>query len=492
MAFSNEEKQIIEFGKSNNKTRDEIMGALVKHRGGATPATPSAPQPKPNTAQRVGDTLNTASLGVREAVLGQGDFAGQNPVQRGLSATATAFNAVPQAALAASPEPVRNAADAVGNFVSKGFNKLTGAIGSNESLQKWVMENPKATDSIINVSKSLQSSGEIAGNILGARGLVDTAAKGGAVATAGGNTVSNVASKVKTALTPTAEQIALERTTKMSSGLTEQNVRLKSVDKVFNKSTITRRTEGGVIKKITPIDTFVKYDIAPVMDSGTIKMGDYALGEGELGKIRNKVSDIDSQITGKLKDSGTKVPISAIQQKAYEAIIKNEDFMRSGTVGQNLSKLESRFEDYQRSYGDDIDIVELNEIRKNANLDFNPDTEDLSRILGDTSRNYIYNTTPDGSVKKLLQDQGELLAAKKYAQALNGTKVIGGRLGNYAMRTAGAVVGSTISSLPVIGPVIGMAGGEFAARALQQSQFKSAWTELRAQLIKDAGSETPQ
>jgi len=83
MAFSNEEKQIIEFGKTNNKTRDEIMGALVKHRGGATTDTPSVEQPKQNStikdigvgiAKGVGSTL----MGV--GTLGRGIQAAIDPV----------------------------------------------------------------------------------------------------------------------------------------------------------------------------------------------------------------------------------------------------------------------------------------------------------------------------------------------------------------------------------------------------------------------------
>lgn len=458
----------------------------VKSLGVIPPTEPQ--EKKPGTVDRVKGVIGDASQNVRQAVLGQGEYAGQNVLQRGVEATAAAFNAIPQTALAVAPEPVRQGVEKVGEKVGEQFNKLTQFIGSNPDLQKWVMENPDATDQIINVAKTLQAGGEISGNILSAQGTASTLQKGADVskvaATKTADAATDAAQSVKTALTPTAEQIRLERQTKMTAGLTEQNTRLKSADKAFTKNTITRVTPDGKTKTtVTPIDTFVKNDIAPVIEKGSIQMGDYKLGTGELGKIKAKVSAIDDQISEKLVKSGKSVKIADLEMQAFEAVMKNPDFKQAGTVGQNVSKLEARFNDYRASYGDSIDIAELNNIRKTANLDFSPDTQDLSRVIGDTSRAIIYKTTPDGSVKRLLQEQGELLAARKYAEAINGTKVTGGRLGNMAMRTGGAVIGATVQQAPVIGPILGMAGGEFAARALQQSQFKSLWTELRAKLV---------
>lgn len=483
MAFSPQEIELLRKAKQEGKTKEQALGLLAQSRNSQT-STPA----KESVVDRVKGVIGNASQTVRNAVTGQGEYAGQNPLQRGVEATAATFNTVPQTAMAVAPEPVRNAAEAVGEKVNEQFNKLTQFIGSNPDLQKWVMDNPDATDKIINTAKTFQAGGEIAGTILSAQGTANTLQKGAdlnkAAATKAADTVSNTAQTVKTALTPTAEQIASERNAKMVSGLSEQNTRLKTADKAFTKNTITRVSADGKTKtKITPIDTFVKNDIAPVIEKGSIQMGDYKLGEGELGKIKVKVSALDDQISDKLVKSGQSIKIADLEMKAFEDVMKNPEFKQSGTVGSNVSKLEARFNDYRASYGDSIDIGELNNIRKTANMDFSPDTQDLSRVIGDTSRAVIYKSTPDGSVKKLLQQQGELLAARKYAEAINGTKVTGGRLGNMAMRTGGAVIGTTVQSAPIVGPALGMIGGEFAARALQQSQFKSLWTELRAKLV---------
>lgn len=379
-------------------------------------------------------------------------------------------------------KPVATALTAVGDKV---VNPIADIISQSPRLQKFAMENPNAE--------------EVIGDIINVVGTITGGPKAkGAITEAGskigGNIVGvidNTAGKVKSALDVSPEIIQAERSAKIAKGLGEQNTRLKTVDKAFNELTITRKTPKGETIKITPIDTFGKYNIAPVIDKGSIQMGDYKNGIGELGKIKTAVEELDASIDTKLVNTGKKISINDLKKQAIENAKSNPEFKQSGTVSQNLAKIENRFEDYRTSYGDEIDVAELNNIRKTANKDYSPDTQDVSLVIGDTARKFVYDALPDNEIKKLLQQQGELLAAKKYAEKLNGTKVTGGRLGNMAMRTAGAVAGSTIQGLPVAGPVIGMLGGEFAARALQQSQFKSLWTEIRA-AIQRSNNKIPK
>lgn len=290
-------------------------------------------------------------------------------------------------------------------------------------------------------------------------------------------------------LRPTAETIASERQAKLTQGFEQQNVRLKSADKSFNKNTITRLSDAGKEEVITPIDTFSKYKISPNIEKGSIQMGDYKTGTGELGKIREHVSALDSEIDTKLVNSGQKIDLETLRQEAITRAKNNDDFKQSGTVSSNVTKINNRFDDYKTSYGDQIDVAEINNIRKIANKDYSPETQDVSRLMGDVARDVVYNVTPDKAIRALLRQQGELLAARKYAETINGTKVVGGRLGTMALRTTGAIIGSTIPRLPVIGPVVGAIGGEFASRALQQSQFKSLWTEARALIQRSNSSQ---
>ena len=288
---------------------------------------------------------------------------------------------------------------------------------------------------------------------------------------------------------PTADIIAQERRAKLNQGFEEQNTRLKTVDRAFNKNTINRTNAEGKSETITPIDTFSKYDIAPNIDKGSIQMGDYRTGTGELGKIKAEVERLDNTIDSKLENTGQKISLERLRQDAVNRAKTNEEFKREGSVSSNVKKVEARFDDYATSYGEQVDIAELNNIRKVANKDYAPDTQDTSRIVGDTARDYVHNATPNAEIKGLLQQQGELLSAKRYAEAINGTKVVGGRLGNLALRTTGAIIGTSLQSFPLLGPLVGAIGGEYLARILQQAQFKSAWTELRALIQRSNSSE---
>lgn len=282
---------------------------------------------------------------------------------------------------------------------------------------------------------------------------------------------------LKDLITKPVEQL---RSEKMTKGLEAQNTSLKSVNKAFNENTKVYKTAEGKPKTVTPIDTLSKHSIFPEIEKGTINMGDYKAGTGALGKIKVKVSNLDAEIDSQLVNSGIKISLQDLWEKAIDKAKANPDFKAAGTVESNISKINKRFSDYADSYGDTIDVAELNNIRKVANRDWSPDTIDTSRIVGDIARDEVYNATPDLSIKSMLKEQSELLAAKNYSIKLNGTKVTGGRLGNYAARTTGAVIGSTINTMPVAGPILGMLGGEYIARALQQSQFKSLGAEAKA------------
>lgn len=291
--------------------------------------------------------------------------------------------------------------------------------------------------------------------------------------------------------TPKAPPKTIEqmRADKIKQGFEEQNARLKTADRSFNKNTKTYTGPDGAKTTITPIDTFAKYNITPTVEKGGIDMGDYQQGKGALGKIKEQVSTIDEAIDKSLTDTGRGVPIEDFKSKAIDAIKNDDTLKQSGKVASTVQKVEGIFNDFKSSYGDIVHETDINNIRKTMNKDFHPDTVDVSRVIGDAAREIVYNSTPEQTVKTLLRQQGELLAAKKYAETINGTKVTGGRLGNMAMRTAGAVAGSTLHNLPVIGPLLGMVGGEYLSRAMQQTQFKSPIAEGKALLQRLKSTE---
>jgi hypothetical protein len=169
--FTEEEKQIIEYGKQNGKSATEVKQALTKYRQTTGYTAPASPEPMDTVSSRVGNVIQNAGDKVSDAITGDGEFAERSVIRRGFDATAEAFKAVPGVAFASAPKPIRAGLSKVGNVLSAGFNKLVGAIGDNDLLQKWVMENPEAAKVVEEVAGSLKSSGEISGVILSANQL---------------------------------------------------------------------------------------------------------------------------------------------------------------------------------------------------------------------------------------------------------------------------------------------------------------------------------
>lgn len=462
--LSQEELKIAEYGKAQGKTKEQVAEAISKYR--ATQGV-KAKEKSQQTNTVGGDISNAFSSGIDYIKQGQQEaLQTNNPIKKTEAGLKMVGGVLQSAFSPLAP---------VTKYLGKGVDAIADTVSESKGVQKFAMS--KAGKTTARVAEDLTNISAGLSVVGGGKGIKSGAPKVNSALKTG-------IEKVKTELTPTTEQIALERQAKITQGLSEQNVRLKSADKAFNKNTISRPSPDGKGKiTITPIDTFAKNGVAPVIEKGSIQMGDYKLGTGELGKIKTKVSELDAQIDSKMKGNKTPISIGEMELRAFEKVMKNEDFRLSGTVGANVAKLESKFKDFKNTYGETLSAEEVNKMRKNANYDFNPETMDISRIIGDTSRDYVYKASSEA--QKLLLEQGELLSAKKYAEVINGTKVTGGKLGNMALRTAGAIAGTTINQLPVVGPIIGAIGGEFAARALQQAQFKSLWTELRALLAKD-------
>ena len=352
------------------------------------------------------------------------------------------------------------------------------AITDNKSVQELAMNNPNAGEDFgraLNLAFAGADQGKIQPST-----IVDRTAT---------QLTLPKAPVIKTpeTLTKSVEQLRADR---IKQGYEEQNTRLKSADRSFNINTKSYKSPDGKITKVTPIDTLMKYNITPTVEKGTINMGDYKTGQGALGKIKEQVGTLDGEIDTKLTDSGKGIPLNDFKNQTIAQIEKDPILRQQGKVASTTKKLEAIFDDYRQSYGDVINESEINAIRKVMNQDWNPETVDVSHVIGDTARKIIYDVTPDQSIKQLLRQQGELLSAKKYAETINGTKVTGGRLGNMAMRTTGAILGSTLHNLPVVGPLIGMVGGEYLARGLQQTQFKSPLAEGKA-LFQRSKIKTP-
>lgn len=163
---------------------------------------PTQPESAPSPFMQ---DINRAGGDVYRAIKGEGEYAGQNPIQRGVEAAGNAArgvstsvmnavaNKVPfgKEALGTAGELYKNTIDAAGE-VTGGIGR---ALGRTKFMQDLVAKNPELADNITsgitNLAKTGVSLGDIANLILGAKGVVEGTQR--AV-----NTVKDVASGVRT------------------------------------------------------------------------------------------------------------------------------------------------------------------------------------------------------------------------------------------------------------------------------------------------------
>ena len=169
---------------------------------GGTPSTPSTPiVSNPMT------DINKAGADVNDAVTGTGDRAGQGAIERGVGAASSAALAIPNVVADVIPGG-KTALNAVGGA----FNAATGAAGNIGNLLADISQkiglmspeqraaydkanadfaNSESGKTTTNVADTLNSLGNIANTILGAKGAVSTA-----------EAVPAAVAKVKGAITP--------------------------------------------------------------------------------------------------------------------------------------------------------------------------------------------------------------------------------------------------------------------------------------------------
>ena len=313
-----------------------------------------------------------------------------------------------------------------------------------------------------------------------------------AAKSAGGTAVDFAAEQAKkaipTILTKSAEQM---RTEKMNSGLAKENNTLVTVNKAFKDNTkvytATDPVTGESTKTmVTPGDTLTKYKIpmSNIVKDGKIQLGDARTGQGQLGQIQDHIRTLDDNIDSKLVDTGKTVPTETLRQQALAQANADPEITQSGTIPQVEAQINSKFDSYQKSYGDAIPVTKINGIRKTMNSpkNYDPSNTDVHNNVGDVARQVVYDAHPEA--QDLLREQGNLISARKYLNVLNMKTVKGGALTNLFARSTGAVAGGIVGS--TLGPIGGAAGaatglavGEGIIRGAKSLQFNSPLADIR-------------
>ena len=139
----------------------------------AVPTSQPAPTSTPSFGSRVSTDINDAGYKVRQQIKGEGEFAGQSSVQRGVGAAATASGVPLKVGYEALPEFARKGLDYIGEKVKQGFGAVVDKVSDNKSLQNFMVDVPK-NNTGEQILGTLGSSGEISGNILAYHGIAKT------------------------------------------------------------------------------------------------------------------------------------------------------------------------------------------------------------------------------------------------------------------------------------------------------------------------------
>ncbi len=174
MAFNTKETELIKWGVTNGKSKEEITQALTNLRTGIVPKVKEVE--KLSTFDRIKTGIQEKGEKIQEQIAGEGELADKSALERGIGATATGFSALSGTLYNALPEGARNTLDKVGGGIGKGMNYLADKISNNPALQEFA--NSEAGKDTERVARVLVDLGIISGEILGADQATKALSKG--------------------------------------------------------------------------------------------------------------------------------------------------------------------------------------------------------------------------------------------------------------------------------------------------------------------------
>lgn len=280
-----------------------------------------------------------------------------------------------------------------------------------------------------------------------------------------------------------AKPIGAAREDVFLAGIEDLKNRTKTSDNAFNKNIITRTTDAGETT-IAPTDTWMAKR-APIPTVSTEGGTATAKAQPAIDHFNELIAKSDDDLIDGLKAQGFKMSEENIR-KIADQIVKNTDSIEGIGNGKTTREsvaeaLANRITNLSREFGNVWDGETVRKILKAANRDFKEDTRDVSRLLGDSMREIMYNYTNNG--RKALNEMQELIAARNFATAINGKKVAGGGLGRMFARGVGMTLASAAGSGP-LGLLLGGEAGAAAGRLIQKGTFISVPAEIKASLLK--------
>ncbi len=458
----------------------------------------STSTPAPNMLQRVSGDIKQAGEGVYNAVAGEGKYKGDNPITRGFEAGGEAASGITNVATDVLPgQGTRDVAKAVLKAPGDVINWLGTQIGSTQAAQDFVKNHPQATDALIQASKIGTSAGNVAGTILGAKGVAEDAT----------GAVKNVANKVSETIkspetTPeTAAQTAnteAKANAMKAHDLIDKEVRNTAekygdVGKALNHAEVTKGSKPIDVlasypegKALPTMSKLGKMDSLPAINYLRTQLKSLGKIKGDLVDTANKnisVDDLQSKIESRIDAS--KGASDAMKKSTKADVAKEMDNLRetykNGIPTEQLDKLKTEHANESSSY-------------KTTGFPsrFNPDTHSLiSKTAGDLVKEHG-GEAPIDEMNKWITSHHDAI---KVLEKMHGKTPHGGMFSRHVGGIAGEVAGlagGMALGHPFLGAMAGRGASEIVNNILSSHFISNPLKRSIIDTMKDAPPEVIQ
>ncbi len=259
----------------------------------------------------------------------------------------------------------------------------------------------------------------------------------------------------------------------------------KAAKKAFDKSTARGKT---------PAKFLAEHGVIVGVKNGKID------ANTAIEKVRQNAEPLENILDDILKTKDAALPeanrisLDIISRKAKQAL-NTEPNKASGNLSKMFQQVDDVVAELKNQFGDSVDLSTLNAIKRGqwAQTGFDATrpkfSSDVNYKIGSAAKNTLEEVIEEADIKELNRYLGDHLDAIKNLEKVNGNAVKGGRLGNYAARTLGAIVGAKAGP---VGSIAGALGGDVVANIMQNNYIASPIKRMLLQrVMSETGMESP-
>lgn len=433
---------------------------------GKTSAPATAPA-TPGILSRMSSDVSQAGANVSNAI----NDTSKNPIEAGVNAASAAASAIPKVASEVLPQGVRDTIGAVGTGASNIVNWLGDKLGSTQIAQDFVTNHPDAAKALESAANIGAGAGNIAGTILGAKGVASA-----------GDAVVPVAAKVGKAGVKVAQEVTPK--------IINKTVQVAGKVKQAVAPTLTPEEATGQVIQGKTGDVAAAHRTLSSLDTKGVKT--YA---DLTSKLQSEIKPLAQKVDAELMKDPTAKPLSSFTQKVgyqkinyvQEAINHLKELYKGTSDIKGINTIQNL---EAKAIKDGLTNKEVNDISRTYGNEFG--TKAFSKVNGDplTSVNAqkfenIRSGLKDTARKGLGGDEAKLLDAKlsdlydtkalidKQTERVNASTQKTSKVGVVPKIVSGAVKTADVltgSPLKAIGHAMGNTG---ATNALSHAEIEA-------------------